>query len=53
MMYVDFEAILNSIQVPSPDLIKPYTKEVKRDEPYGYCNDNETIRVKGIDCRIL
>ena len=37
MMYVDFEAILNSIQGPSPDLIKPYTKEVNHHIPSGFC----------------
>ena len=37
MMYVDFEAILNPIQDPSPDPSEPYTKEVNQHIPSGFC----------------
>ena len=37
MMYADFEAILNPIQGPSPDLSEPYTKEVNQHIPSGFC----------------
>ena len=35
--------------------LQRFTLELSRDEHYGYCNDNETIRdtEKGIDHRIL
>ena len=38
IMYTDFEAILESqIQGSSPDPNEPYTKEVNRHIPSGYC----------------
>ena len=37
MMYVDFEAIVNPIQGPSPDPGKAYTKEVNQHIPSGFC----------------
>ena len=37
MMYVDFEVILEPIQSPNPDPNQPYTSEVSRHIPSGYC----------------
>ena len=36
-MYADFEAILEPIQSPNPDLNQPYTSEVNQHIPSGYC----------------
>ena len=36
-MYVDFEAILEPIQGSSPDPSEPYTREVNRHIPSGFC----------------
>ena len=37
MMYVDFEAILELMQGPSPDPEEPYTSKVSRHIPSGWC----------------
>ena len=37
MMYADFEAISAPIQDLSPDPSEPYTKEVNKHIPSGYC----------------
>ena len=37
MMYADFEAILEPIQSPNPDPNQPYTSEVNRHIPSGWC----------------
>ena len=37
MMYADFEVILKPILGPSPDPSEPYTKEVDRHIPSGFC----------------
>ena len=36
-MYVDFEAILEPIQEPSPDPKESYTMKVNQHIPYGWC----------------
>ena len=37
MMYVDFEAILEPIQGPSPDPEEPYTSKDSQHIPSGWC----------------
>ena len=59
MMYADFEAILEPMQGLSPDPIEPYTKDISKHIPSGFCVyskfaygkvDNPLRLYRGEDC---